>query len=389
MRQTVTLTLLYAFLATGPTFEIQAQDRAAQEREQRERTRNRQALVAKIREAGITGKMDSYISRLDGRPHPYAVCSTGESTKPKPLLLMVNPGATTFPSDSRLVLAAEQFAWYAEKNDRDCVVIRPTGRGPGSLYQNYGEVDVLEAIADVSSKHSIDPERILLIGHSMGGAATWYLLSHYPDLFAGGAPMSGYSDYRLWSKPGGHTFHMQPWEEASWKARSAAFLVENLQYSPVWIQHGQWDRGVGSGVPVAQSRRMAQLLKKYGSARYTEVPQKGHHFTTQEMSEETVLWLLDQTKVRFPKQVSFATYWLRHNESYWIHVDQLLQYGDRGSVDARTEKDSRLVVSTQNVRTLTIGPLPGEGPVQITVDHTRRRHARPGWQKHFPACPVR
>ena len=64
MRQTVTLTLLYAFLAAGPTFEIRAQDRGAQEHEQKGRTRNRQALVAKIREAGITGKMDSYISRV-------------------------------------------------------------------------------------------------------------------------------------------------------------------------------------------------------------------------------------------------------------------------------------------------------------------------------------
>ena len=44
----------------------------------------------------------------------------------------------------------------ATEHGEPCVALRPTGRGPGSVYQNYGEVDVLEAIEHVASLYAID-----------------------------------------------------------------------------------------------------------------------------------------------------------------------------------------------------------------------------------------
>ena len=49
---------------------------------------------------------------------------------------------------------------------------------------------------------TIDPDRISVTGASMGGAATWYIASHYPDRFAAAARFCGYCDYRLWTMPG-------------------------------------------------------------------------------------------------------------------------------------------------------------------------------------------
>ena len=146
-----------------------------------------------------------------------------------------------------------------------CVALRPTGRGPGTVYQDYGAVDTFEAIDDVRSRHSIDGDAISVSGFSMGGAATWYLLSHYPDSFAAGAPFCGYADYRLWEKPGGGTFPMRPWEEESWVARSAAFLLANLDRTPIWVVHGEWDRAVGGGVSVEHSRSMVSALEARGA----------------------------------------------------------------------------------------------------------------------------
>ncbi|MCE2450286.1 MAG: prolyl oligopeptidase family serine peptidase [Candidatus Latescibacteria bacterium] len=88
------------------------------------------------------------------------------------------------------------MAAIAAAGGHSCVVLRPTGRGPGSVYQNYGEVDVLEAIEHVAAHYAIDRARISITGSSMGGAAVWYLTSHYPDLFAAAAPFCGYCDYR-------------------------------------------------------------------------------------------------------------------------------------------------------------------------------------------------
>ena len=272
------------------------------------------------------GQLQYFRSDVDGKLHPCAVCATDTSDTPNPLILEVSPGAiSNLPG---AVSLTEQIAGIAATHDLSCVVLRPTDRGPGSVYQNYGEIDVLEAIEYVCANYSIDRDRITITGSSMGGAATWYLISHYPDLFAGAAPFCGYCDYRLWEKPGGLTFHMNAWEEPSWQARSAAYLVDNLMHTPVWIVHGEWDRGVGGGVPVEHSQQMTRLLEEKGfTHRYTEVPETGHGCRRPDIWEQVICWLLEQKKVRNPDRVSFITGNLRHNRSNWVTIQQFARYG--------------------------------------------------------------
>ncbi len=332
------------------------------------------------RQAGIQGKIDFYVSKMDGKKRPYAVCATSDSHAAKPLVVEVDPGART-DAGAAEVFIAEQYAWYAKKNGRECIVLRPTGRGPGSLYQNYGEVDALEAIENVVSKYPIDRDRITVIGSSMGGAAAWFLISHYPDLFAAGAPMAGYCDYRLWEKPGGYTFPLQPWEEPSWQARSAAFLFENFLHTPVWIVHGEWDRSVGGGVPVAHSREMFKRLTEKGFApKYTELAKTGHSIAP-DVVEPVLLWLLEQKKVRDPQHVALTTFWLRHNRSYWVTIDQLERYGRRASIDA-DRSGAEVVAKTENVRAFSIEPAPGARSVQIDGQWLRNLDPAGRWSFH-------
>ncbi|MFB3041929.1 MAG: hypothetical protein ACE1ZS_09100, partial [Candidatus Poribacteria bacterium] len=77
----------------------------------------------------------------DGKLHPCAVCATDTGDEPKPLIIEVSPGA--LGSLPRAVSLTEEIAGIAAKHNQSCVVLRPTGRGSGSVYQNYGEVDVL------------------------------------------------------------------------------------------------------------------------------------------------------------------------------------------------------------------------------------------------------
>ena len=292
------------------------------------------------------GQILEFRSDVDGALHPCAVCATDDTPEPKPLIIEVSPGAMNDLPGA--VALTEEIAGIAAAHGRSCVVLRPTGRGPGSVYQNYGEVDVLEAIEFVASRYAIDRDRITITGASMGGAATWYLASHYPDLFAAAAPFCGYADYRLWEKPGGLTFQMREWEEPSWQARSAALLVENLEHTPVWIVHGEWDRAVGGGVSVEHSRQMAGLLEelRYPFI-YTELPETGHDSRQPDVWERVILWLLDQRKVRDPDHVALATFTLRHRRSYWVAIEQLARYGERALVDAVLSEDGRLAVVTE------------------------------------------
>ncbi len=327
------------------------------------------------------GAIEHYESRVDGTKQPYAVCATDDDGGPWPLILEVSPGAITdMEAAVRLV---EGMAADAMAAGHACIVARPAGRGPGSVYQNYGEVDVFEVIDRIDATRGIDRDRISVTGASMGGAATWYLISHYPDRFAAAAPFCGYCDYRLWEKPGGLTFPMQAWEEPSWQGRSAALLVENLRHIPVWIVHGAWDRAVGGGVPVEHSRQMARLLEERGfTHEYTELPETGHDTGDPELRAAVIAWLLEQRRERNPSAVSLATWTLRHSRSHWLEIDQLSHYGGRGCVDARVG-DGRLEVSTEGVAALALGPLDEAGPLQLEIDGTGLGAFDFGWRRPF------
>lgn len=61
------------------------------------------------------------------------------------------------------------------------------GRGDLS-YLGRGELDVREAIADIAANYDVDPDRIHLMGHSMGSIGTHNVVTRNPDRFASASP---------------------------------------------------------------------------------------------------------------------------------------------------------------------------------------------------------
>ena len=305
----------------------------------------------------MEGVVVEFPSRIYGDRQPVAVCTTDLDDEPKPLIVELIPG--TLSRVDRVVRECETVCGFAKKRGLGCVSIRPCGRGNGTVYQGYGEVDVYEAIEAVAQLVAIDRDRIVVTGVSMGGAATWYHASHRPDFWAAAAPFCGYCDYKLWEKPGGTTFHRQPWEEASWIARGAAYQAENFRHLPVRMTHGEWDRAVGGGVPVEHSRQMQRKLSALGyTSELIEVPKTGHGCRTPELWEDAVEWLLKQRRVAEPDEVSLVAYTLRHHRSYWVSVEQQELYGRASHVNATLDRDAkRVTVLTENVRRLSLGPL--------------------------------
>jgi predicted peptidase len=125
----------------------------------------------------------------------------------------------------------------------------------------------LELLAALEQELSIDPQRRLVAGLSMGGFATWDAILRYPDRFAGAMPICGGGD---------------PAQAAA--ARSV----------PVWAFHGAKD----DVVPVSASRLMVNALKKAGGrVRYTEYPGVGHNAWEKALADRhAVTWLLDQRR---------------------------------------------------------------------------------------------
>jgi poly(3-hydroxybutyrate) depolymerase len=58
-------------------------------------------------------------------------------------------------------------------------------------YRGLSELDVMNVLDLVRKEYTIDPNRIYLMGHSMGGFGTWWLGQKHADTWAAIAPLSG------------------------------------------------------------------------------------------------------------------------------------------------------------------------------------------------------
>jgi len=308
-----------------------------------------------------------YPSSLTGELQPLPVCATDSAPDPKSLILDLSPGAISDLGGA--VQRCRQLATWAAEEGGEGVIARPCGMGPGSVYQGPAEVDVFDAIEVLCRLFPIDRDRICVMGGSMGGAATWYMASHYPDQFAAAAPFCGYCDYRLWTKPGGYLMRTRPWEEFSWQNRGAAFRVENLSNVALWITHGEWDISIGGGVPVEQSRRMSEALGELGiEHKYVEVPRCGHGCMMEETVRPVLAWLCQQRRVESPDRVRLVAHGLRHSGSHWVEIEQAVAYGEPASVEAEFKTPSHLVVTAGNARRIALGPRHGCGKVRVELD---------------------
>ena len=308
-----------------------------------------------------------YPSRLDGTLQPLPLSVTDDGSEAKALILDVSPGAISDLSSS--VSRCGEMARVVAAGGESAVVAKPCGRGPGSVYQGPGEVDFFEAVEFIRRSFRIDPDRISVTGGSMGGAATWYLASHYPDVFAAAAPFCGYCDYRLWVKPGGTIIRTHEWEHHSWQARGAAFRVGNLSRISLWIVHGEWDTPIGGGVSVQHSRNMVRRLGELGIPhRYTEVPECGHGCMTESLQREVLPWLARQRRESCPPSVDLTAHTLRHNRSFYLCLDAFEHYGAAARATAELREDTLMVRWVENVAVLTLGPVPERSPLRVEVE---------------------
>jgi len=132
----------------------------------------------------------SYVFEATGETLPYAVFvpSSYRQGQPTPLLVSLHGLGRTHD----WLMGYEGFLDYAE--EYGFIVVTPLGytrRGwygsratePAQIAQ-YSEQDVMNVIALMRNEFTIDPSRLFLWGHSMGGAGTYHLAVNNPGMFA-------------------------------------------------------------------------------------------------------------------------------------------------------------------------------------------------------------
>jgi len=144
----------------------------------------------------------SYDFKEAGKKMDYSlyVPTSYDKEKPSPLIVALHG----LGSSARAIIRYPGFTSHAEKhgylvvaptgyNSRGWYGSRGKGGGRGDDPENLGELsekDVMNVLALVRKEFNIDPKRIYLMGHSMGGGGTWHLGTKYPDIWAGLGPIA-------------------------------------------------------------------------------------------------------------------------------------------------------------------------------------------------------
>jgi poly(3-hydroxybutyrate) depolymerase len=131
----------------------------------------------------------SYFFKEAGHNSDYKlfVSTRYQSDMPAPLVVALHPFGTA-PQGIMLYQGLMDLA-----EARGYIVVAPSGHNLRAWYGPGGELselDMLNVLAAVREQYTVDPKRIYLMGHSMGGGATWHFGIKYPDLWAALAPVA-------------------------------------------------------------------------------------------------------------------------------------------------------------------------------------------------------
>ncbi|HSB07947.1 MAG TPA: prolyl oligopeptidase family serine peptidase [Blastocatellia bacterium] len=188
----------------------------------------------------------AYRSKVDNSLQPYRIFvpSSYDSSKRSPLIIALHGMGG---DENSYFEAYAKGAFKVEAERRGYIVACPKGRKPASMYVGDAEKDVMDVVAEVRRDYNIDPDRIYLTGHSMGGFGTWSVAIDHPDIFAALAPIAG--------------------------GVANPQSMAKIAHVPQIVVHGDNDKTV----PVERSRVMVAEGKKLGvEMRYIEVPGGSH-----------------------------------------------------------------------------------------------------------------
>lgn len=328
--------------------------------------------------------MNYFRSALDGSVQPYGFrLPTGyDPAGSFPLLVQLHGIGPKALAGRRTIWRGMGVKEWIDPH-APVIVAQPLGRG-NTFYQGMGEQDVLEVIADVRRRYPVAPDRIYIMGHSMGGAGSWLVGLHHPDRFGSITPIDAAMGFRdAVDNPEGVPGWLLP--------QVAAFRPDNLfpnaRNVPVFMKNA------GAGIQRDSTKFSGGVVAAGGFATMESFPGMPHHFAPQfSYAAFTDMATLLPIQ-RQPHEVRFYTTTLQYDRAYWVTIDRLERSpansqvfatyddgkpkpvaGRRGQPPPPPEpaRPPSLAVSTTNIDGLTLRPrdagIPAGEEVIFAVD---------------------
>ncbi len=300
--------------------------------------------------AGDT-RRETFVSSIDGSVQYYAInpSSTDSPDKPQALFLSLH-GAS--------VEARNQAASYYPKTWGH--IVAPTNRRPyGYNWEDWGRIDAMEVMNIAKKKYNIDPNRVYLTGHSMGGHGVWQIGAMYPDQFGAIAPSAGWISFWTYRdrSPDKDTTTLLRMLRRSTSTSETFRFADNYKQFGVYVLHGADD----DNVQVEQPRMMLDTLRnRVHDVEYFEQPKAGHWWdNNDEAGADCVDWppIFDffARHARPEKERIRIVNYITSNpgvsaKNNWVTIDQQIEQLKPSSVNIRFDPEKKRYVGvTENV----------------------------------------
>ena len=292
-----------------------------------------------------------YRSEIDGSAQPYGLeipanidLTLGPKAPKVPLYVWLH-GRGDKTTDLHFI--QQRLSKLGQFKISDGIVLHPFGRHCMG-YKSAGEIDVLDAIEHTISEYPVDPDRIALMGFSMGGAGAWHIGAHYAQHFAvvhagaGFAETAEYNRLQLANYP-------HPVVQKLWGNYDVPAYARNLLNIPVVAYSGEVDKQKQA------ADLMTETLAQHGHT-LDHIIGKGMGHKYDEKSRAQVLayirQALNQGRDHFPKKIHLQTRTLRYNRHHWVEIIGLKEHWKDSRVDAEYNPAQGFRITTKNISSL-------------------------------------
>ena len=301
-------------------------------------------------------------SRTDGSVQPYAIRLPNAFSSKQSYPLVVQLHGLNFNevlSGSRTRYRGMFGGPQWIQADLPVIYAHCFGR-PSAFYRGMGEEDTLEVIDAVKQRFPIDPDRVYLMGHSMGGCGTYHIGLHFPDQFGGLTPIDAAMGSRL-NRPNPNP--VPEWMRPQIAIHSPAGLYPNARNARVFFKNA------GAGIQGDSTEFTDGIVAQGGFSKAVSFPGMPHNFGDKIPYSGFLAELIEQPIPRRPNEIKFFTNILRYNRAYWVTIDRLTRHNADSLVTATCDDKKGLQIKTQNIDALTLRmddcPAPKAGTLAV------------------------
>ncbi len=292
----------------------------------------------------------AYLAPQDDSPQPYFlhVPKAVTAGKPLPAIVYLHGYAPWLDKTNWHELSA---GLTEQAEARGYLVIAPFARS-NTDFQSIGEWDTMHVLALAQQQVKVDPDRVFVIGYSMGGAGVYTLAAHYPDVWAGGIVMCGRPRNYLWKDL--DAAKVEPFKRQLLDLESGAPHVQNFTHIPFLVFQGTADVLIDP----TQAYRFVEDMGRLGlKAELVRLEGQSHWIADEVFSTAKAFeWMDAQRRVAAPKNVRFKTYSLLYHRAWWVTLDAIERWGEPAEVNATLEAGNKLELTTHNVARLLLRP---------------------------------